>query len=742
MIEDLPSMAERVGLRQQGRSSWAPCPVCGAHRRGREDRRGPISFFAENRAWRCHAGGCDAGGDAMALYAAHRLGRVPDREAREVWGELFAELGEGAERSSPRIARQAHPVARQRPPEGRQRPPEAHHGFAVPQDESERLRALWGACRPLAGAGERVVAYLRGRGLELEALDTQGLVRVLPEEWGWPSWLPPRTRERYPLVAPVFDARGVLTSLRFRADTRQDRQKARPPTGMSCRGLVLADPLGQALLRGERRANGVEWDGRVVIVEGEPDLWSWASSGARREQIARGQPTFAVLGVVSGAWTSEIAARIPEGSTILIRTHQDPAGDGYAAEIRETLAGRCVVARASRREYESLSSQSTDKSVPDENDLLLMGRLPDDPQASTITMRDPGVQAQQDAVARLPWTRPTGVWLDARPLARPYLLHLPASAGAFALRGDGMVPRGKVGIIAAAGGVGKTFALCGLALSVVTGSPWLGRFPTGTDLRHRVVLVLGEEDEPELRRRLHHQAMAMALLPPDEPGRCREEERERARAAVGRILALPGAGLDSLALTRAEAGGQSARTPFADAFYAFLEEEGRRVGGWDALILDPLSRFAGPDVETDNAAATRLIQVLERFTKLPGEPAVLLAHHTNKASRGSDAGVSSASAVRGSSALVDGARWVASLEEVTLPGGGRSPGMARLRVTKSNYGRIPEEESLLIRTHEGGIRAATPEEQIDMERAAEIRSVNMRKPIRPEAGTAKRTGDA
>ncbi len=742
-IGALPAMAERVGLRQQGRSSWSPCPVCGATRRGREERRGPISFFAGNSAWRCHAGGCDARGDAMSLYAAHRLGRIPGREEREVWGSLFTELGEGTLRAGSELRR---PAARRQAQEARQRPQEPQGGAEPPGAGAALLRALWAVCGPLAGAAtdDSALACLQARGLHPEGLDGQGLVRLLPATWSWPAWLSAPIRERYRLVAPVFDERGALASVRFRADTRQDRQKSRPPAGMSCRGLVLAEPLAQALLRGERGADGVEWDGRVVIAEGEPDLWTWATCSARQEQILREQRTFAVFGVVSGAWTPGIAARIPDGATVLIRTHQDAAGDGYADEIRKTLEGRCQIRRPERAHYEEMKNIMQNGAIPDENDLLILARLPVDPAEGTAPMHDPEAQAQQELIARLPWVRPTGAWLDAKPLPRPYLLHLPPGAGAFSMRGDGMVPKGKVGILAAAGGVGKTFALCGLALSVVTGRPWLGRFPTGAELRQRVVLVLGEEDEPELRRRLHQQATAMALLPPDEPGQRREEERERAREAVGRILTLPGSGLDSLALTRAEEGGQSARTPFADALYRFLEEEGRRTGGWDAIILDPLSRFAGPDVETDNAAATRLIQVLERFTKLPGGPAVLLAHHTNKASRSADAGAASAASVRGSSALVDGARWVASLEEVVLPGGGRYPGAARFRVTKSNYGRVPEEEVLLIRTGEGGIRAATPEEQLQLDRiVAEGRAPAARKPLRlPDVPASRRSDDA
>lgn len=340
---------------------------------------------------------------------------------------------------------------------------------------------------------------------------------------------------------------------------------------------------------------------------------------------------------------------------------------------------------------------------PDVNDLHRQGDLPDDLFDGAKPMPPPNLTDAMEHVRALPWCEPDATWIDAEPLPRPYLLYVPAGIGQSALtRGVGFLPMGKVGLLAAAGGAGKTFALCGLALSVVTRRPWLDTFLPGPDLRGNVVLVLGEEDAPELRRRLHTQARAMGLLG--------KEHGE----AVRRILALPGAGIDTLALTQAEQNGARARTAFADALYAHLEEEGRRRGGWDLIVLDPLSRFAGPDVELDNAAATRFIQGLERFTALPGSPTVIVAHHTNKASRAEDV-ARSASAVRGASGLVDGARWVGDLEPIASE-------FARFRVMKSNYGRIPPEPTWLKRADEGGLRAATPEERAQAESALSKRA--------------------
>jgi hypothetical protein len=73
----------------------------------------------------------------------------------------------------------------------------------------------------------------------------------------------------------------------------------------------------------------------------------------------------------------------------------------------------------------------------------------------------------------------------------------------------GIFPLGKVGMLQAAGGAGKTMALCQLALSVTTGTSWLNTFTTPNP--GRVLLALGEEDQDEVRRRLYYAARSVGL---------------------------------------------------------------------------------------------------------------------------------------------------------------------------------------------------------------------------------------
>ena len=58
------------------------------------------------------------------------------------------------------------------------------------------------------------------------------------------------------------------------------------------------------------------------------------------------ESTPAVLGVVASSWSADIAARIPDGACVIIRTHADPAGQRYAREIGLTLARRCCLLRS------------------------------------------------------------------------------------------------------------------------------------------------------------------------------------------------------------------------------------------------------------------------------------------------------------------------------------------------------------------------------------------------------------
>ena len=288
-------------------------------------------------------------------------------------------------------------------------------------------------------------------------------------------------------------------------------------------------------------------------------------------------------------------------------------------------------------------------------------------------------------------------WLTDESPPRRYLMHWVDGTG----EAQGLFPRGRVGLLAAPGGLGKSFALIDLAVAIATEGAWLEAFPT--DPEHaggRVLLAMGEEDEDEIRRRLWAAMEARGLEP------------EQRRAVSERVTVLPLAGTPC-ALTKAEERGNDTQTAFAAALEAELHAAvADEPAGWACLLLDPVSRFAGPDAETDNSAATRFVQALEGMTKLPGKPSILAAVHTNKGSRKpGHTGATNAEAVRGSSGFVDGARWVAAMTAAANPDGTSDPDRVWIGVAKSNYGKRPGVPWLVRRSAGGALVTVGPGER-------------------------------
>lgn len=331
-----------------------------------DTRSGAIAAF-------CHA--CKAGGDALDLVAAvHGLDPSSKVDFPEVLklAAALAGVDLGDVRSGAYVPPPARPADPPRPP-----PPPVE------------VAALWAVCGPVTRDPE-VAAWLQKRGLDPERVDAAGLARALPVDvaelgaavaaWlrsphyldldGGPveleaaavaqhaasvaRWATLRGERPAPVpwaalgyrcLVPMFDAAGELVSVRARNVTSGE-PKALPPKGWTAKGMVMANPLGRMMLD----LGAWPWwaAGKVVIAEGEPDWLTWGTHDTAG--------AVAVLGLGgAGGWTGELAARVPSGSTVTLRTDEDDAGDRYAADIALTLRGRCKVletgadARAARR---------------------------------------------------------------------------------------------------------------------------------------------------------------------------------------------------------------------------------------------------------------------------------------------------------------------------------------------------------------------------------------------------------
>lgn len=228
-----------------------------------------------------------------------------------------------------------------------------------------------------------------------------------------------------------------------------------------------------------------------------------------------------------------------------------------------------------------------------------------------------------------------------------------------------LIPRGILGMIVSAGGVGKTHLLTQLGIVVATGGKWVGEFPV--EAPGNVFMALGENSDEDIHRLIRKTSKSLGL------------SVDECMNAGTRLAVMSFMGLSSSFIQKNKP---------TDLFQRLLESLKNKepADGWSLVILDPISRFAGASAETDNASATELIALLEKLTlELRGRPTVLFGHHMNKNGIGNP--MTDQGASRGSSALTDGVRL-----QINLDRGERrefDPEIVTLRVVKSNFTKIP-----------------------------------------------------
>ena len=257
------------------------------------------------------------------------------------------------------------------------------------------------------------------------------------------------------------------------------------------------------------------------------------------------------------------------------------------------------------------------------------------------------------------------------------------------------LPRGRLGILSGAGGAGKSWWALEAIFQVAAGR--FCDFSLGGGTAQGMcgpVLYLSLEDEQDI---IHERLYALHEL-------WRHDEERSAwlddLADLVHIYPVAGRGIVLLD----EDANQTAA--WGDLRRLVLE----RGDGLRLVVVDTLRRAHDGD-ENSNGVMSKVLRHFEALARESGA-AILILHHENKAALGDkDAGTA---ALRGASALVDNARWVARLQTMTAAeadargvSGEDRRWWVRIGHEKTNYG--PPRPATWLRRRESGVLIAADE---------------------------------
>lgn len=438
-------------------------------------------------------------------------------------------------------------------------------------------------------------------------------------------------------TVPMFDASGAIVGIQRRY--RDGRKLTEGKVG------VFRNPTPTT-----------DADGVLCVAEGASDAATLRSF------------RYDAMAIPSAGGCVDVAAVFAKGRHVVIVGDDDKAGRDSAAKLLDAVRGGALSVRI-------VFPPAPHKDVRAWREA---GATREEVDAAIAAARPASLGPIADA-----WKPLAEGLLSTAPKPRQWLFRHPSRdrVPVDDRHGDGMLPLGKVGLLASAGGVGKTMALVDAAVAVLTGRRWLGHFDVDAAVTGDVLLVLAEEDHEEVHRRLYSLAEGLGLT-----------EAER-RDIERRLVVLPFAGVPCAVASGSSDGGLQA-TRVVDELLSRMA--GRQ---WALVCFDPLARVAGAPIDVDNANATFVIQQFERIAVATGAT-VLIAHHSSKLARREGKADS-----RGASAIEDGVRWVGTLVGDTET--------AKFQQTKSNYS-VPMSEKdavVLVRERGGRLRAQTEAEQ-------------------------------
>jgi hypothetical protein len=203
-----------------------------------------------------------------------------------------------------------------------------------------QVESLWESCVAV-DADREVTGYLEKRDIAVSGVVEQDCARALPVGLVVPAWATyssrPWNETGHRLLVPLFDHLGTMRSLLARSVAPNPEKKSVGASGgYHRRGLIMAATFGRQLLvsgpvRGLHRTENF----RLTVFEGEVDFLRGAASGADCElsDAVSACGFRGAVGIVSGSFTRDIAARVPRHTTIVLATDDDAQGDKYASDI-------------------------------------------------------------------------------------------------------------------------------------------------------------------------------------------------------------------------------------------------------------------------------------------------------------------------------------------------------------------------------------------------------------------------
>lgn len=221
---------------------------------------------------------------------------------------------------------------------------------------------LWNQCGSVLD-DSAALAWLTKHGIDPVRVDAERLALVLPEVCRLPSWATSKigkhvktwAQSGHRLILPLVDTAGALRSVLARdlTDTHREK-KSLPPSGFARKGLFLRDTAARVALWPEQSRDTVPelasalWfedapEPKIVVLEGEKKFLLHATIASDADAHAP-----ATIGIMSGSWSDELAALIPDGFHLGIETDPDgkPEGTGasggalYATKILRSVEDR------------------------------------------------------------------------------------------------------------------------------------------------------------------------------------------------------------------------------------------------------------------------------------------------------------------------------------------------------------------------------------------------------------------